>query len=137
MDRRSKQLTLSVVILTLLCAIATPVLAQLPDAPSHSKAAFWITAATAGAVSLDAYTTLQFGAGQPCQVEANSPALYGTHPTSGRVSAVMGLEFVGATVAGHFMQKSHNRFLRRLWFVPQSVILSTHASGALHNARKC
>ena len=73
-----------------------------------------------GSTFADSYTTLfarqNWLAGKKgvCNMEVESPYLYGTHPGVGRVYAVATAKSAGAVVAAYYLRKHHSR----LWSLP-------------------
>jgi len=68
----------------------------------------------------DSYTTLfatqNWLAGKKgvCNAEVQSPYLYGTHPTAGRVYAVASAKSAGSLLAAYYLRKHHSK----LWSLP-------------------
>ena len=73
-----------------------------------------------GSAFSDSYTTLfarenwLAGKQNVCNVEAQSPYLYGTHPTVARTYAVASVKSAGSIAASYFLRKHHSK----LWSVP-------------------
>jgi hypothetical protein len=114
----------------LFCALATLCGAQTVDR------SFWaVTAVNAAATAADAYTTFAYvGHTRNCPVEVGSPELYGTHPTYGRTSLVMGGLFAASVGVSYLMKRKHFRFL---WIAPQAWVIYGHTSGTVNNLVVC
>jgi hypothetical protein len=73
-----------------------------------------------GSAFSDSYTTLfarenwLAGKQNVCNVEAQSPYLYGTHPTVARTYAVASVKSAGSIAASYFLRKHHSK----LWSLP-------------------
>ena len=73
-----------------------------------------------GSAFADSYTTLfarqnwLAGKQSVCNVEAQSPYLYGTHPTVARTYAVASVKSAGSIAASYFLRKHHSK----LWSLP-------------------
>ena len=73
-----------------------------------------------GSTFADSYTTLfarqNWLAGKTgvCNVEVQSPYLYGTHPTVARAYAVASVKSISSLAAAYYLRKHHNRF----WSLP-------------------
>lgn len=90
-----------------------------PSRPLDMKFAS-LALVSAGSTFADSYTTLfarqnwlahKQGV---CNIEVQSPYLYGTHPTVGRAYAVASAKSVGSLFAAYYLRKHHSRF----WSLP-------------------
>lgn len=100
--------------------------AQTAPKPDFKKFAA-LALADAGATALDGYTTANACRG--CY-EVVSPVLYGRQPSAGRTAAVMGAEFAVVTTLAYVLPRTP---LRKFWWLPQVLHISTHATGGIHN----
>jgi hypothetical protein len=94
---------------------------------------------SAGSTFSDSYTTLfarqnwlahRQGV---CNVETQSPYLYGTHPTVGRAYAVASVKSAGSIVAAYYLRKHHNRF----WSAPLIANSLMSLEGVTQNMIAC
>jgi hypothetical protein len=101
-----------------------------------------LTALSAGGTFADSYTTTWAiqnwkntppGQSRACNVESESPWLYGTHPTLGRAYAVAAGKSIGATVAAYYLKKHHSR----LWSLPMAINAGLSIQGMSHNLATC
>jgi hypothetical protein len=87
----------------------------------------------------DSYTTLfarqNWLARRPgvCNVEVQSPYLYGTHPTVGRAYAVASAKSAGSVFAAYYLRKHHNRF----WSLPLFANTAISLQGVTQNMIAC
>jgi hypothetical protein len=101
-----------------------------------------LTALSAGGTFADSYTTTWAiqnwkntppGQSRSCNVESESPWLYGAHPTVGRAYAVAAGKTIGATVAAYYLKKLHSR----LWSLPMAINAGLSIQGMSHNLATC
>jgi hypothetical protein len=101
-----------------------------------------LTALSAGGTFADSYTTTWAiqnwkntppGQSRACNVESESPWLYGAHPTVGRAYAVAAGKSIGATVAAYYLKKHHSR----LWSLPMAINSGLSIQGMTHNLATC
>jgi hypothetical protein len=101
-----------------------------------------LTALSAGGTFADSYTTTWAiqnwkntppGQSRACNVESESPWLYGSHPTVGRAYAVAAGKSIGATVAAYYLKKHHSR----LWSLPMAINAGLSIQGMSHNLATC
>jgi len=99
-----------------------------------------LVAISTGSTFADSYTTLfarqNWLAGKTgvCNVETQSPYLYGTHPTVARAYAVASVKSVTAVVAAYYLRKHrHNK----LWSLPLLVNATTSLQGVGQNMAMC
>jgi hypothetical protein len=94
---------------------------------------------SAGSTFADSYTTLfarenwlarKQGV---CNVETQSPYLYGTHPTVARAYAVASAKSAGSALAAYYMRKHHSRF----WSAPLVVNSVMSLEGVTQNMIAC
>jgi len=94
---------------------------------------------SAGSTFADSYTTLfarqNWLAGKKgvCNMEVESPYLYGTHPTAGRVYAVASAKSAGSILAAYYLRKHHSR----LWSVPLVANSIISLQGVTQNMIAC
>jgi hypothetical protein len=92
-----------------------------------------------GSTFADSYTTLfarqNWLAGKKgvCNIEVQSPYLYGTHPTVGRAYAVASAKSVGSVLAAYYFRKHHHKF----WSVPLVVNSVVSLQGVGQNMATC
>jgi hypothetical protein len=68
-----------------------------------------------------------------CNVEVQSPYLYGTHPTVGRAYAVASVKSAGAIFAAYYLRKHHSRF----WSLPLFANSALSLQGVTQNMIAC
>lgn len=94
---------------------------------------------TTGSTFADSYTTMfatqnwLAGKTNVCNVEVQSPYLYGTHPTAGRAYAVASAKSAGSLLAAYYLRKHHNKF----WSLPLIATSVTGLQGVTQNMRAC
>src|SRR4029077_1145582 len=92
-----------------------------------------------GSTFADSYTTLfarqNWLAGKKgvCNMEVQSPYLYGTHPSAGRVYAVASAKSFGAAMAAYYLRKHHSRF----WSAPLVANSIVSLQGVTQNMIAC
>ncbi|MFZ0761543.1 MAG: hypothetical protein WAM69_16465 [Candidatus Sulfotelmatobacter sp.] len=92
-----------------------------------------------GSTFADSYTTLfarqNWLARKPgvCNVEVQSPYLYGTHPTVGRAYAVASVKSVGSILAAYYLRKHHSK----LWALPLFANSAVSLEGVTQNMIAC
>ena len=101
--------------------------------------AYWAAAgAASAAVAFDAYTTLSsIGPGKRCNVEVESPALYGRVPTPARTVAVMGSQLGAAILLSRKLQRRARGKAARSLTLLLAASNAVHFAGAIHNERLC
>jgi hypothetical protein len=101
-----------------------------------------LAALSAGSTFADSYTTTWAiqnwkntppGQSRACNAESESPWLYGTHPTIGRVYAVAAGKSIGTTVVAYYLKKHHSR----LWSLPLTINAGLSIQGMSHNLATC
>ena len=120
---------------------AIPVVAQrTTDRKVIDKKFLSLVAISTGSTFADSYTTLfarqNWLAGKTgvCNVETQSPYLYGTHPTVARAYAVASVKSLTAVVAAYYLRKHrHNK----LWSLPLLVNATTSLQGVGQNMAMC
>jgi hypothetical protein len=127
--------------LTLVAASVAQDFAEGPTKIVDEKFMF-LTALSAGSTFADSYTTtwaIQNWKNTPpgqlraCNVESESPWLYGTHPTVGRVYAVAADKSIATTVAAYYLRKHRSR----LWSLPMAINAGFSIQGMSHNLATC
>ncbi|MGA8617512.1 MAG: hypothetical protein WB660_03195 [Candidatus Sulfotelmatobacter sp.] len=68
-----------------------------------------------------------------CNVEVQSPYLYGTHPTVGRAYAVASAKSAGTVLAAYYLRKHHSR----LWSLPLVANSVVSLQGVTQNMIAC
>jgi hypothetical protein len=92
-----------------------------------------------GSTFADSYTTLfareNWLARKPgvCNVETQSPYLYGTHPTVGRAYAVASIKSAGTIFSAFYLRKHHSRF----WSLPLLANSAISLEGVTQNIIAC
>jgi hypothetical protein len=120
---------------------ALPVVAPRPtEVKVVDKKFLSLVAISTGSTFADSYTTLfarqNWLAGKTgvCNVETQSPYLYGSHPTVARAYAVASVKSVTAIVAAYYLRKhGHNK----LWSLPLLVNATTSLQGVGQNMAMC
>ncbi|HEV2470715.1 MAG TPA: hypothetical protein VGS78_16100 [Candidatus Sulfotelmatobacter sp.] len=94
---------------------------------------------SAGATFADSYTTMfatqnwLAGKTNVCNVEVQSPYLYGTHPTAPRVYAVASAKSAVSIFAAYYLRKHHSKF----WAAPLLANSAISLQGVTQNMRAC
>jgi hypothetical protein len=121
-------------------AVAVPVTApKMVEANPIDKKFVSLALISTGSTFADSYTTLfareNWLARKPgvCNVETQSPYLYGTHPTVGRAYAVASVKSAGAIVSAFYLRKHHNRF----WSLPLIGNSAISLEGVTQNMIAC
>jgi hypothetical protein len=114
---------------------------QITEPVSSHKfdVAYWtVLGAASFGVAFDAYTTVSsIGPGKRCNVEIESPVLYGRVPTTGRTVAVMGVQLGSAIfLSGKLRRHSRGKAVRRFALL-LAAANTVHLAGAIHNERVC
>jgi hypothetical protein len=92
-----------------------------------------------GSSFADSYTTLfarqnwLAGKTNVCNVETQSPYLYGTHPTVARVYAVASAKSAVSIFAAYYLRKHHSK----LWSLPLIANSAIGLQGVTQNMRAC
>jgi hypothetical protein len=128
-------LWLSLILLSL-ATVATA--GELPDKPqSHN---FWTSntlfvlasAANAGAISYDAYTTAVRHKG--CMETA---AILGRNPRNGELAAVSAGQFALLEAGSYLLKRMNGLKLHNLWPAPIATLSTMHIHAGLHNETVC
>lgn len=119
---------------------AAPVVKPIAvEKPVVDKKFIALSIVTAGSTFSDSFTTMfatqnwLAGKTNVCNVELQSPYLYGTHPTTGRVYAVASAKTAGSILAAYYLRKRHNRF----WSLPLIATTASSLQGVTQNMRAC
>jgi hypothetical protein len=120
---------------------AVPVVAPRPaEVKVLDKTFLSLVAISTGSTFADSYTTLFArqnwiaGRTNTCNIETQSPYLYGTHPTVGRAYAVASVKSLTAAVAAYYLRKhGHNK----LWSLPLIMNTATSLQGVGQNLAAC
>jgi hypothetical protein len=92
-----------------------------------------------GSTFADSYTTLfarqnwLAGKTNVCNVEAESPYLYGKHPTVGRAYLVASGKGLGAAAAAYYLRKHHSKW----WSLPFVATAALSLQGVTQNMMTC
>jgi hypothetical protein len=92
-----------------------------------------------GSTFADSYTTLfarqNWLAGKKgvCNMEVESPYLYGRHPAAGRVYAVASAKSAGSALAAYYLRKHHSKF----WSAPLVANSIVSLQGVTQNMIAC
>jgi hypothetical protein len=124
-------------------AIAAPVFAPPPAKPVATrivdKKFIALTIISTGSTFADSYTTLfarqNWLAGKQniCNVETQSPYLYGRHPTVARAYIVASGKSVGWTAAAYYLRKRHIKW----WSLPLVANAGLSLQGVTQNMMAC
>jgi hypothetical protein len=121
-------------------AVALPVsAATIAEHSPIDKKFVSLALISTGGTFADSYTTLfareNWLARKPgvCNVEVQSPYLYGTHPTVGRAYAVASVKSAGSILAAYYLRKHHRRF----WSVPLVANSVLSLEGVTQNMIAC
>lgn len=91
-----------------------------------------LTAAQSAALVADGITTRMFVERGRVERALLRPII-GKRPTWQRMIPAGALEVAGTVWIGRKMQRSNNRVLRKVWWVPQLVLTSLHTREAIMN----
>jgi hypothetical protein len=109
------------------------------EKPVFDKKFIALAIVAGGSAFADSYTTLfatqnwVAGKTNTCNVEVQSPYLYGTHPTPGRAYAVASAKTAGSLIAAYYLRKHHSRF----WSLPLIGTSVSSLQGVTQNMRAC
>jgi hypothetical protein len=117
-----------------------PVLApKIAEANPVDKKFIGLAFISTSSTFADSYTTLfarqNWLARKPgvCNVEVQSPYLYGTHPTVGRAYAVASAKSAGSLFAAYYLRRHHSRF----WSLPLFANSAISLQGVTQNMIAC
>lgn len=120
-------------------ASAPRIVAYNPGIKTIDKTFVGVAVVSTGSAFADSYTTLfarenwlahKQGV---CNVEAESPYLYGTHPTVGRAYGVASAKSAGSIFAAYYLRKHHSRF----WSLPLLANSAVSLQGVTQNMIAC
>lgn len=118
----------------------TPVIApRITEAKPVDVKFVTLAIISTGSTFADSYTTLfatqnwQAGKTGVCNMEAQSPYLYGTHPTAGRAYSVAAVKSAGSIFASYYLRKHHSK----LWSLPLVANSVMSLQGTAHNLATC
>jgi hypothetical protein len=121
-------------------AVAVPAsVPRITEAKPIDKKFVSLAIISTGSTFADSYTTLfareNWLARKPgvCNVETQSPYLYGTHPTVGRAYAVASVKGAGSVLAAYYLRKHHSRF----WSLPLIGNSAVSLEGVTQNMIAC
>lgn len=109
------------------------------DNKPFSKTFISLSLISTSSTFADSYTTLfarqNWLAGKRgvCNIETQSPYLYGTHPTVGRAYAVASAKSVGSMIAAFYLRKHHSKF----WAAPLIANSAISLEGVTQNMMAC
>jgi len=109
------------------------------EAPVIDKKFLSLAIISTGSTFADSYTTLfarqNWLAGKQgvCNIETESPYLYGTHPTVGRAYAVASMKSAGSAFAAYYLRRHHSR----LWSLPLVANSIMSLQGVGQNLANC
>jgi hypothetical protein len=122
---------------------ATPVFVSHPAKPVETrivdKKFIVLTIISAGSTFADSYTTLfarqnwLAGKQHACNVETQSPYLYGRHPTVARAYLVASGKSVGWTATAYCLRKRHIKW----WSLPLAANAALSLQGVTQNMMAC
>jgi hypothetical protein len=120
-------------------AVRVPVTPKIAETKPIDKKFISLAVISTGSTFADSYTTLfarqNWLAGKKgvCNMEVESPYLYGTHPTVGRVYAVASAKSAGSILAAYYLRKHHSRF----WSAPLIANSIIGLQGVTQNMIAC
>jgi hypothetical protein len=109
------------------------------EAPIIDKKFLSLAIISTGSTFADSYTTLFArenwlgGKRGVCNIETESPYLYGTHPTVGRTYAVASMKSAGAAFAAYYLR----RHRLKLWSLPLVANSIMSLQGVGQNLKNC
>jgi hypothetical protein len=68
-------------------------------------------------------------------VEVESRWILGERPSPARMAAVWGAQNVATALLADRMRHAGNKWLRRCWWIPQTISISVNMGSAVHNSR--
>ena len=107
--------------------LAGPVSGADPAKRTLDKNFWLLTAATASLTVVDVEATQYYLHRDPWRRELNP--IYGPHPSRARMYATVAGENLAAAYLAYRFKKSERRWLRKLWWLPQTVTIAGHAGG--------
>lgn len=131
-NRRLAKPIARVLVVFSLLALAHPSLAGERNPPS--KKAFWVLTAATAAVSMADVELTQHVQSEYSELREWNP-LYGPHPSRARMYSIVAAENVGCAYLALWLRHGKHRRLRKLWFVPQAILLGAHGKGIVVNWR--
>jgi hypothetical protein len=137
--RTSSAATLSEPVPAFMAAAVTPVTTPQAEARLVDKKFLSLTIVSTGSTFSDSYTTLfarrNWLAGKQgvCNMETESPYLYGTHPTVVRTYAVATVKSAGAAFASYYLRRRHGK----LWSIPLVANSIMSLQGVGQNMANC
>jgi hypothetical protein len=123
----------------LLLAVSTA--QDLPEAPHPMMDKTFVSLAALSTASTfaDSYTTTWArqnwlaGRQNVCNIERQSPFLYGTHPTAARAYSVAAGKSLGSFALAYYLRKHHRRF----WSAPLTINAVWSIEGMSQNLAMC
>jgi len=108
--------------------LAAPGMGNDNRSPRTADRNFWALTAAAGAVTVfDVELTQHYLQSAPWHRERNP--IFGPQPSRARMYSIVAGENLLAGYLAYRLKKSSHRRLRRLWWVPQTVVIAGHGAG--------
>jgi hypothetical protein len=114
--------------------VAAPASAGPPRGRTLDKKFWLLTAATASVTVVDVQLTQYYLHRDPWRRELNP--IFGPHPSRARMYATVAAENLGAAYLAYRLKKSQHRRLRRLWWLPQTLVITGHGVGLVVTVRQ-
>ncbi len=96
-----------------------------------------LAAAQTLAQSWDGYTTVRGVESGGHEADPLARIFIGRYPTWGSMAPAGTMQIVGTAWIAEKMRRSHNRIVRKVWFVPQAASIAVSAGFARNNQRCC
>lgn len=119
--------------------VSSPVSRHTPEQKLFDLKFLSLAIVSTGSTFGDSYTTLfareNWLAGKQgvCNIETESPYLYGTHPTVGRTYGVAVVKSAGSVFAAYYLRKHRSR----LWSLPLIANSAMSLQGVGQNLKNC
>ena len=124
---------------TVAVPVVVPSVAQPIETKIVDKMFVGLALISTGSTFADSYTTLfarqnwLAGKRNVCNVETESPYLYGRHPTVARAYVIASGKSLGAAAAAYYLRKHH----RKLWSLPFVASAALSLQGVTQNMMTC
>jgi len=99
----------------------------------HDKPVAALTAAHTAAIVADGITTRQFVKRGEKENFPITDVILGQRPTWARMAPIGAVLVIGQMYLAERMRRSHNDFLRHVWWIPQVFSIQIHAISAAGN----